>query len=145
MAVEAIPEDDRVEQFSVLGAGASVLLFTGDTVATVAPDATLQQVTEELVADDVGLLVVGTVDDVRGVVSERDVVRAVALGRTLLTPVMDIASTRLVWCDATATVGEVAELMLEEYVRHVLVEDAGRLVGVVSARDLLGSYVAGPD
>jgi CBS domain-containing protein len=145
MVVRAVPESDRVEPSSVIGAGASVLLFTGDTVATVAPEATLQQVTEELVADDVGLLVVGTVEDVKGVVSERDVVRAVALGRTLETPVMDVASTRLVWCDATATVGEVAELMLEQYVRHVLVEDAGRFVGVVSARDLLGAYVAGPD
>jgi CBS domain-containing protein len=48
-----------------------------------------------------------------------------------------------VWCDATATVTEVAELMMERYVRHVLVEDDGRLVGIVSARDLLGVYAAG--
>jgi CBS domain-containing protein len=33
--------------------------------------------------------------------------------------------------------------MLEHYVRHVLVEEEGQLVGVVSARDLLGAYVTG--
>jgi CBS domain-containing protein len=39
-------------------------------------------------------------------------------------------------------VAEVAEEMMEHYVRHVLVEDAGRVVGIVSARDLLGAYAA---
>jgi CBS domain-containing protein len=109
-------------------------------------DVTLQQAAEALVADDVGLLVVGTADQVEGVVSERDLVRAVALGhdpRTTL--VRDVATRRLVWCDSTATVAEVGELMMEQYVRHVLVEDAEKLVGVVSARDLLGAYVAAPD
>jgi CBS domain-containing protein len=37
---------------------------------------------------------------------------------------------------------EVAEEMMDCYVRHVLVEDGGRLVGIVSARDLLGAYVS---
>jgi CBS domain-containing protein len=32
--------------------------------------------------------------------------------------------------------------MMEQYVRHVLVEDKGRLVGIVSARDLLGAYAS---
>jgi hypothetical protein len=33
--------------------------------------------------------------------------------------------------------------MMEEYVRHVLVEENGLLLGIVSARDLLGAYVTG--
>ena len=35
--------------------------------------------------------------------------------------------------------------MMEEYVRHVLLEEDGRLVGIVSARDLLGAYAMQPD
>jgi CBS domain-containing protein len=35
---------------------------------------------------------------------------------------------------------EVATQMMERYVRHVLVEEDGRLIGIVSARDLLGAY-----
>ncbi|HEY1280849.1 MAG TPA: CBS domain-containing protein [Acidimicrobiales bacterium] len=143
---DAQDENDRRDISVVVGGRASVRLFTGDAVATVAPERTLQEAAEELVADDVGLLVVGTADKVEGVVSERDLVRAIALGRDLQTTlVRDIASRRLVWCDATAIVAEVGELMMEQYVRHVLVEDAEQLVGVVSARDLLGAYVAEPD
>jgi CBS domain-containing protein len=41
-----------------------------------------------------------------------------------------------------ASVHEVAERMMECYIRHVLVEAGGRLIGIVSARDLLGDYVS---
>jgi CBS domain-containing protein len=128
----------------VAGGRSEVRVFTSDLADTIAPDASLRSVADALVADEVGLLVVGTVDDVRGVVSERDVVRALSKGMAPeTTPVSQIASTRLVWCDASATVEEVGALMMEEYVRHVLVEEGGRLLGVVSARDLLGAYVTG--
>ena len=107
-------------------------------------DATLQAAAQELAEDSVGMLVVGTADKVVGVISERDVVRAVAAFRDPRTTlVSDIESTRLVWCGSSSTVNEVAELMMEQYVRHVLVEEDGKLVGVVSARDLLGAYAIG--
>jgi len=126
------------------GGGAQVSVFTADQVMTIAPDATLQAAAQELAEDSVGMLVVGSVDKVLGVISERDIVRAVAAFRDPRTTlVSDIESTRLVWCDASATVNEVAEQMMEQYVRHVLVEEDGRLLGVVSARDLLGAYAIG--
>jgi CBS domain-containing protein len=140
---DMVPQRDEDGVTRAAGGRAGIGLFTGDVVATIAGDASIRQVAEELVADEVGLLVVGSVDHVDGVVSERDVVRAIALGMNPeTTPVSELATTRLVWCDATATVDEVAEQMMEQYVRHVLVEEDGRLVGVVSARDLLGAYAA---
>ena len=127
----------------VTGGDARIALFMTDQVVTVSPSASLLAAAEELVADEVGLLLVGTMDDVRGVISERDLVRA--LGRGLdpgTTPVTDVAHTRLVWCSVRATVREAGLVMMTEYVRHVLIEDGGRLVGIVSARDLLGAYVS---
>ena len=58
---------------------------------------------------------------------------------------VDAASTKLVWCDAEATVDEAAVRMMDRYIRHILVERDGALVGVVSARDLLGVYCAEAD
>jgi signal-transduction protein with cAMP-binding, CBS, and nucleotidyltransferase domain len=120
-----------------------VSILATDTVARVAPDASLGVVARAMTDADVGLLVVGRGDDVDGVVSERDIVRAIAAGHDPnTTTAMDVAHTDLAWCDPSATVAEVATEMMERYVRHVLVEDGGRLVGIVSARDLLGAYAA---
>ena len=112
--------------------------------ARIAPETNLLDVARALMDADIGLLVLsGEGEDVRGVVSERDVVRALATGRDpAVTPVADIATTELVWCDSASTVAEVAEEMMERYIRHVLVEEDGHLVGVISARDLLGAYAS---
>ena len=114
----------------------------GAPVRTVAPNATLHDVADAMVASSVGALVVSEHrGSAVGIVSERDLVRALAERRDpATTRARDIDSTTLVWCDARATLAEVAEEMMDRYVRHVLVEDRGRLVGIVSARDLLGAY-----
>ncbi len=112
-------------------------------VRRVRPDVSLVEVAEALTEADVGVVVVGEDEKVSGIVSERDLSRAIAGGRDLATThAQDVAHTQLVWCDATATVSEVAVEMMEQYVRHVLVEEGGRLVGIVSARDLLGVYAS---
>ena len=114
------------------------------SVIRVAPDASVYDIAKVLTKDDIGVVVVGDGTDVMGVVSEPDITRAVAAQQELdLVRAADIAHTELIWCDATATVSEVAEEMMEKWVRHVLVESDGRLVGVVSARDLLGVYASG--
>jgi CBS domain-containing protein len=119
----------------------SVLL--GDAVVRVSPQASVTAVAKKLTDEGVGLAVVGDGYDVFGVVSERDVVRLAATDADLsATAVKDIATTALVWCDSNVPVADVATEMMDRYVRHVLVEDRGRLIGVVSARDLLSVYAA---
>ena len=128
------------------GGDAAVRVYAAEAVITMPPDSTLLAVADELAGDQIGLVVLGSMNSVEGVISERDVVRGVADAcDPAITPARDLASTKVVWCDASATVHEVAELMMEEYVRHVLLEDDGRLVGIVSARDLLGAYAMQPD
>ncbi len=120
-----------------------VSAFLADRVARIAPEATILEVAARLADADIGVLAVSEDHRVTGMVSERDVVRTLAKGMDpATTHAIDVASTELVWCDATATVAEVANEMLERYVRHVLVEQDGRLVGLVSARDLLGAYAS---
>lgn len=122
-----------------------ISMLTGDAVARVSADASLADVAEALVAGEVGAVVVGDDERPAAIVSERDVVRVVADGRDPGTVrALDVASTDLVWCDADATVDEVAAQMMDRYIRHVLVERDGALVGIVSGRDLLGVYAAGP-
>src|SRR5215471_881586 len=127
-----------------------VAALVGAPVACIDRGATTADAARAMAAAGVGALVVGTPEGPYGILTEHDLVAVVGSGRDpAATRVEAVASTTLVWCDADATVAEVAELMMERYVRHVLVEDGGALVGVVSARDVLGAYAAedaaGPD
>lgn len=126
---------------SFRGDGAPVTTYMSDAVVTVAPTASLREVAAIIADASVGCVVVGTVDAVEGVVSERDIVRAVADGRDLdAVTVAEVESKRLVWITAEASIGAVAEEMMEDYVRHVLVGDEGRVVGIVSMRDVISAY-----
>lgn len=138
----AEPSDSTLGEADVMRL--TVALFTSDEVVSIAAHSTVAEAAVAMAAAELGLLVVGSADNVEGVISERDVVRAIASRRDLdATPIREVETTKLIWCDSTASVSDVAELMLENYVRHVLVEEDGELVGVVSARDLLGAYATG--
>jgi predicted transcriptional regulator len=124
------------------GADAPVRTYvTTEGIVSVASTASIRAAAVAIVDASVGMLVIGDVDDVLGVVSERDIVRAVAQGLDPDTAsVTDIGSTELVWVDADDTIGDAAEEMMRDYVRHALVRDEGGLVGVLSMRDVLSAY-----
>ena len=118
-----------------------VRMFASDTLIRVGHDATVRELAQRLAAEGVGALVVTETDHVHGIVSERDVVVAIAAGKDLdSTTAADIDSRRVVACTPETSVQEAAVLMMEHYVRHLLVNDHTGPVGVVSARDLLGAY-----
>lgn len=119
-------------------------VFAADKLVRVAADATVNSIAETIDDNDVGAVVVG-LDTIVGIVSERDLVRAVAAHQNLsVLRASDVASTELVYCDARASIDAAAELMLARYVRHLLVENDGVVIGIVSARDLLGAFVTRP-
>lgn len=123
------------------GDGAPVTTFMADSVVTIDRETTLREAARVIVEASIGCIVVGSPGDVEGVISERDVVRAIAEGRDPdTTTVAEVESTRLVWASADATVGSVAEEMMTDYVRHVLVGDDGVVVGIVSMRDVISAY-----
>src|SRR5215208_5870725 len=81
-----------------------------DAIVRVGPHANLLEVADALVAGDVGVVVVGDGDRPAGVVSERDLVHAMASRRAFEgATALDVASTHLAWCDASASVAEAAE------------------------------------
>lgn len=76
---------------------------------------------------------------VAGVLSERDIIRAVASGIDLKGPVESVATRNVVQVSEDSGVGEAARLMREHRIRHLVVTDrAGALKGVLSLRDFLG-------
>lgn len=124
------------------GAG-SVLVedLTGDPVVRVGAEATVADVARAIADHQVGAVVIGDDERPAALVSERDVVAVVAARRDPATvSAAEVASTDLVWCEADSTVDRAATRMTDRQIRHLLVERDGALIGVISARDLLGVY-----
>ena len=135
-------ELDTEEMGEVYGASASITAFMNDEIVALDPATTLRQAAVALQDAGVGCLVVGTPEAVEGVISERDILRAVAEDVDLDTvPVRVVESTHLKWATPDSTVGEVVDEMMGNYVRHVLVGENRRLVGIVSMRDMLAAYL----
>jgi CBS domain-containing protein len=123
------------------GGDAPVTTYMSDGVVMMLPTTTLRAAAQMIAEASVGCILVGEATSLEGVVSERDIVRAVAAGLDLdTTTVAAVESTRLVWASPDATIADVAQEMMQDYVRHILVGSHGRAQGVVSMRDVIAAF-----
>lgn len=115
-----------------------VRLVMTRVVATVPSWQSLQDVARELAADEVSAVLVADGSRALGLISERDVVGAVAAGRSLDdAQAADMMTSELVWADPDDSIADTASLMLDAGIRHVPVGDGEEAIGIVSARDVL--------
>lgn len=121
-----------------------ILKDKGGAVFSVTPDLTLAQVCHELEQNRVGALIVCDADQVVGVVSERDIVRAVARdGATCLTqPVSGYMTRDVVFAEPAETVAILMSRMTDRRIRHLPVLMDKRLAGVISIGDVVKCQIA---
>lgn len=125
---------------------AAILKSKGRSVTTARPDATLLDVVQKLHAKRIGaVIVVGDGGLVEGIISERDVIRALAeRGQgALLDPVSSHMTRQVVGCQETSHVDELMEKMTMGRFRHLpVLEDDGELIGIISIGDVVKNHVA---
>jgi CBS domain-containing protein len=115
-------------------------LITGPAVE-VRVDDTLLRVAEVMAEDSIGAVTVHGSRGPAGVVSERDLVVAVAEGVDLTSErAADLMSLDPTTIEAGQPVSAAAALMLEGGIRHLPVMATDKLVGVISIRDVLAAY-----
>lgn len=122
-----------------------ILADKGTEVFTLSRDASGIDAVNALAEYNVGALVVAGPDkSIQGIVSERDIVRAISRGGVsrLDKPVSDLMTSKVRTCTEEATVPELMELMTEGRFRHLPVERDGKLVGVVSIGDIVKHRIA---
>ena len=123
---------------------AEILKSKGGDVFSVAPDITLSDACAELDGRRVGALIVCDGDRVVGVISERDVVKAVAADGTasLTKPVSAYMTRNVIFAEPGETVAILMERMTDRRIRHLPVLKDSRLSGVISIGDVVKCQIA---
>ena len=118
----------------------SILDEKGRDVFTIGPDETLTAAIRLLAEKRIGAVVVVRPDGgIGGILSERDIVRALAEGGAgaLTKPISAFMTAKVQVCREENTVNDVMEVMTRVRFRHLPVEKEGRLVGLVSIGDVV--------
>ncbi|WP_053240498.1 CBS domain-containing protein [Pyrobaculum islandicum] len=107
---------------------------------TATPDTKIKDIARIMAEKKIGLVVIvdkSQPDVVVGVVSERDIVRAVANNIDVNLPAKEIMTSPVITIEGDEPIWNVAKIMHEHNIRHVVVTKGGKLFGVISIRDLV--------
>lgn len=122
---------------------AAILSKKGRDVVTASADLSIADVVQLLVKRRIGAVVVtDSASRILGIVSERDVVRALARGPDALEgSVSSIMTSKVVTCTDRHTINEVMARMTEGRFRHLPVVEDDRLAGIVSIGDVVKARI----
>ena len=122
----------------------AILDLKGDFVITIPPEATIDEAAEILAENYIGAIVVADgAGQIAGILSDRDI--AVALprygGELGETKVSEIMTSDILFCTKETTVKQVLDIMVTNGIRHLPVVEIDQLKGVISLRDVVGSWL----
>ena len=122
---------------------AAVLKEKGSDVITVSPEVSVMELANTITSRKIGAVVVLDGDRLAGIVSERDVVKAVSQhGATALDlTAADIMTKAVTTATPRTTMDEAMAMMDAGYFRHLPVLDEGTMVGIISVRDVVRAQI----
>jgi CBS domain-containing protein len=107
------------------------------SLLTVTADATLGEAAARMAERGVGAVVVLDGESISAILTERDVMKAVAAGRDGSAPVTEWMTRHPDTIEPSDTTDHAASLMIHGGFRHLPVVEDGKIVGIVSIRDLM--------
>jgi CBS domain-containing protein len=118
---------------------ANILKAKGTDILSVTPDTQVIEVAKILKAKRIGALLVLEGDTMAGIISERDIARALPdYGEKLLSmTVSELMTKTVTTCSSDASIDEIMEMMTNNRIRHLPVVDDGKLIGFISVGDVV--------
>ena len=121
-----------------------LLIEKGDKIFLVGPTDPIYDAIRKMAEENIGCLVVMEGETLKGIITERQYARHVALRGPVspTTRVLDIMETTIIYAQPEQSVAECMAVMTNRRVRHLPVIDDGRLVGIISIGDLVKSIIS---
>lgn len=116
----------------------------GRNVVTVTPDVTIVEAAKTLNQHKIGaVVVVDAKGTIKGIFTERDMVRAIAgKGANSLMEKVSAAMTKnVIRCQETSSTDQLMEIMTGGRFRHVPVEKDGKIAGIISIGDVVKAHI----
>ena len=118
---------------------ATILTEKGGEVVTGSSDDSLLNIAEILRKHRIGCIVLDDGKGIAGIVSERDLVRAIAeFGADILnSPVSKCMTKKVITCRKSDTINAIMASMTDGRFRHMPVVEDGKLIGLISIGDVV--------
>lgn len=117
-------------------------IMTNATI-TESTTGTLRSAAEQMWKQQTGSVVIVDGEAIVGIVTERDVMRAVGQGADPdQALIADVMTREVVTAEPDTHVREAARLMAQHWIRHLPIVDDGKLAGILSQRDVIGVFAA---
>ena len=108
------------------------------SLVAVTPETRVGDAARRMVEHDVGAaIVLADGDDLVGVITERDLLRCVSEGIDPSVPVSDRMTRHVLTASPQTELAEAMALMVDGHFRHLPIVDRGRVIGMISMRDLM--------
>ena len=113
-----------------------------ENAVTTDPSTSIKEVAAILWKKHIGsIIITDSKKRVRGIFTERDLIRSVAQGISLETPIQETMTTNVVAINEDASIEEARKLISEHKVRHLPVIDSkGKLIGLFSVRKFIDEF-----
>ena len=143
MSEHARSEHARSEHASIIGADSPVAAVTAFDLETASPSADLETLARHMARNDVGALVIQATNGDTAILTERDIVHAVAFDVDAWA--VDVMTRDVIEVASTISIADAAETMRTAGVRHLLVRRADGALGITSMRDVIGPLLDSVD
>jgi CBS domain-containing protein len=118
----------------------------GGSVDTCAADTTVAQAAKRMTEEDHGAMPVTWHERLIGIITERDILKSVGQGNDPdLTTVSDLMTPDPDYLEPDVTIGDAAEWMLAAGYRHLPVVQDGKILGILSVKDVLWALTGGTE
>ncbi|MEM5766177.1 MAG: CBS domain-containing protein [Candidatus Aenigmatarchaeota archaeon] len=107
-------------------------------VVVISPDINLREASKVMCEKRIGSLIVIENDDIVGILTQTDILKAVAEEKDLdITVVEEVMNKKIFTIDYEKTIEDAVNLMMEKRIKRLPVTKDGKLVGIITASDII--------
>ncbi|MEM2954891.1 MAG: CBS domain-containing protein [Candidatus Nanoarchaeia archaeon] len=108
-------------------------------VVTINGNVTIKQAAALMSKKNIGSLVIVERDAILGIITERDILKHISHSNNLNAKVEDIMTQDVITVEANADLLEASDLMFQHRIKKLPVVEKGKLVGIITATDIIAN------